>query len=246
MFPIEAKLIPLKVAVIDQEPKYMQVLRAIARQIKGVRVKKVTIFKDIKDASNTFNKNEFNCIFIDLFSIGTREGYRFIARIRDSHKHIPICLYSKTEDFKLLPDRQDIPVRWRKKFIAHYYKVEKDNVLIQRKAIETTLAMCSKYILSKKLRKHLPDMKDKVEKKEHKEVIDLLLKILDEGSKKTKLREEEKIQEVLTKFESYQRAGLWIGRKAVILTRVGIIIAISLWILNLLKDELMKLLEIFR
>lgn len=113
----------LKVAILDEEIRRANLLKAIIETKSDVE--RVMIFEDIRSISNSFERDSFNVLFIDIFSIGIDLGTDFIRHIRTHYPVVPICLYSK---FSMLSEMRGVSDYWRNR-LEHYFRLEKDQTI---------------------------------------------------------------------------------------------------------------------
>jgi hypothetical protein len=87
-------------------------------------VAKVEVYDHLETARRALGSGVFNCLFIDIFSIGIDGGIELIQYLQAKFSDAPICLYSESSDLITMPDVSEY---WRKKF-GHYLKLGKDQL----------------------------------------------------------------------------------------------------------------------
>jgi hypothetical protein len=112
----------LRVAILASKPTYAGVLKSIIESNHAVE--RVEIQKDREATEALFRNHSFNCMFIDIFSIGVPESIRFIEHMRRSYPIVPICLYSELANLVSMPD---ISEDWLERF-EHYFKLPADQM----------------------------------------------------------------------------------------------------------------------
>lgn len=120
---LDLPLPPLKVAILDKDGLYAGVLRAIIET--KVNVESVKTFDGIKMTDNALRHDEYNILFIDIFSVGTKQGPDFISYVRTQYPIVPICLYSYSD---MLTEMKGVSDYWKDRF-SHYFKLEKDQTI---------------------------------------------------------------------------------------------------------------------
>jgi hypothetical protein len=99
--------------------------RTLQRQLATKpNVAKVEIFDRLETARKALGDGEFNCLFVDIFSLGIDTGIELIQLIQAKSPEAPICLYSESSDLITMPDVSEF---WRKKF-GHFAKLGKDQI----------------------------------------------------------------------------------------------------------------------
>jgi hypothetical protein len=110
----------LRAAIFTSKPTYAGVLKSIIKSNDAVEM--VEIQNDREAIQALFRDHGFNCMFIDIFSIGVPESIRFIEHMRQSYRAVPICLYSELANLVSMPDVNEY---WLDRF-EHYFKLPAD------------------------------------------------------------------------------------------------------------------------
>src|SRR6185436_6241205 len=120
--PEEETALPvtLRVAILDADDTSSRVLQALIGMKLGIE--KVKTFSEPDIAKQAFRNEDFNCLFIDIFSFDAKMGVEFIEYVRREYPEVSICLYSQSPLLLTMPDVSD---EWRNRF-GHYFKLSKD------------------------------------------------------------------------------------------------------------------------
>ncbi len=115
--------LPLRVLILDNDSASAKVLKAIIETKSDIVAVQTVDRTEI--ANNVLRNDHFNSLFIDIFSIGTETGVKFIEHVRTAYPTVPICLYSKLIDLRTMPEVNEY---WRQR-LHHYYKLPKDQTI---------------------------------------------------------------------------------------------------------------------
>jgi DNA-binding NarL/FixJ family response regulator len=146
--------LPLKVAILDTDSLEANALKTVIEAKQDIV--EVKIFNQIQSADEAFSKDNFNSLFIDIFSLGVEIGIKFIEHVRSEYPTIPICLYSSSQSLRLMPSVNDY---WRTRF-NHYYQLAKDQTIqnLDRSA-EQVLEALSSYLQAATVRFQLSNLR---------------------------------------------------------------------------------------
>lgn len=148
---------PLKIAILDATLDTAEVLKAVLALKTGIQ--RITVFSDRGVASEAFTREGANALFIDIFSVGVREGIAFIEAIRRNHPIVPICLYSSESDLATMPG---VNTYWQNRF-DHYFKLVKDlPTRTLSTSVDAVLASLSYELQANVARDKLSDLKIKL------------------------------------------------------------------------------------
>jgi hypothetical protein len=114
--------------------------RVSARNLQSVLeakpyIAKVEVFNHPGTARRAFRGAGFNCLFVDIYSLGVDAGIELIQHVETTCPEAPICLYS---DSSSLITMSDVSQTWRNRF-GHYFKLGKDQLTPASEAEVDTL-----------------------------------------------------------------------------------------------------------
>jgi len=103
--------------------------RVSARNLQKVleakpHIAKVEVFNHAGNARRAFRGAGFNCLFVDIYSIGVDAGLELIQYVEAACPEAPICLYSDSSNLITLVD---VSQTWRNRF-GHFLKLGKDQL----------------------------------------------------------------------------------------------------------------------
>jgi hypothetical protein len=131
----------LKVVILDKDTTSAKILKAVIET--NPDMDEVAVFDQQIDSDIAFRDKNFNCLFIDIFSLGVDTGIDIIDSMRRDHPKFPICLYSSASNLSEMPCVNDY---WRIRF-GHFYKLAKDQIIqMQDGAVEDVLYSLSRYL----------------------------------------------------------------------------------------------------
>lgn len=144
----------LDITIIESDTKIASLLRSA---FEGHRqVKSVSILPDTTSALDRFRDESSNALLINIFDVGIDSGVTLIENLRNTVKHIPICLLGSTDQLTLMTD---VNVRWRSRF-KHYYKLQTDlNLSSLSSRIEQIIHLFGIYLLSRMASSRLREIK---------------------------------------------------------------------------------------
>ena len=140
--------LPLKVAILDKETVYAGVLKAIIETKTDIEV--VKTFKEANITDNALRHEKYNTLFIDIFSIGAKQGTDFISHVRTQYPVVPICLYSFPS---MLSEMKGISDYWKNR-LGHYYRLKKDQTVESLNSSAEDMIYAMAYELEFNLAKH--------------------------------------------------------------------------------------------
>ncbi len=114
--------------------------RVSARNLHNVlearpHIAKVEVFNHPGPARRAFRGAGFNCLFVDIYSLGVDAGLELIQYVEAACPEAPICLYSDSSSLITVPD---VSQAWRNRF-GHYFKLGKDQLTRASEADVDTL-----------------------------------------------------------------------------------------------------------
>lgn len=179
----------LRVMILDAETTTGSALKVIIQN--NPLVEKASIFTNAHDAKIHLQNDGFNSIFIDIFSIGTEIGIKFIEHVRLEYPAIPICLYSESNSLTFMPGVNDY---WKSRF-SHYYFLFKDQTIQKLdKSSNETLISFTEYLETALARLKLTNIRTYLsetsaisseEKKEIEEVTQIVEKVLERKAERS-------------------------------------------------------------
>ncbi len=98
-------------------------------------IAKVEVFNHAGPARRAFRGAGFNCLFVDIYSLGVDAGLELIQYVEAACPEAPICLYSDSSSLITMPD---VSQTWRNRF-GHYLKFGKDQLTRASEADVDTL-----------------------------------------------------------------------------------------------------------
>lgn len=115
------KLWPLKIAIISGDNDGISKLHSELKNYNS-QLLTTTIYGNYEDAKKAMSKEEIHCVFIDIFSLDTRQGIDLISYARDRHRNIGFAIYGKNQDLHTLPMVEEF---WRST-LQHFWKLQMD------------------------------------------------------------------------------------------------------------------------
>lgn len=105
-----SEIVMLNVAILDPDATTGQALHDMVNKFKGVsKLEGMTIrvtpppVKTVKAATSVFKSGSATCLFIDIYSLGAKEGIEFYQYVRDQHPLAPICRYATQSNLAQQP-----------------------------------------------------------------------------------------------------------------------------------------------
>jgi CheY-like chemotaxis protein len=150
---VEKLPVPLKVVILDSDASSAKVLKAVVESKPDIEAVETSATPQAAD--RLFREQGFNSLFIDVFSVGTVEGVKFIEHTREKYPTIPICLYSVASNLVTTPG---VDNNWHRRF-SHYYKVLKDQTVpALDSAVEDILPKLSNWFLTRTAQTRVSDI----------------------------------------------------------------------------------------
>jgi hypothetical protein len=99
--------------------------RTLQRVLEGKpNIARVEVIGQPGIAGRAFDGAGFNCLFVDIYSLGIDAGIDLIQHVEAACPEAPICLYCDSSSLITMPD---VSETWRKRF-GRYFKLGKDEV----------------------------------------------------------------------------------------------------------------------
>ena len=138
------QLWPLKIAIISGDHNGVSRLHLELKKYNP-QLLTTTIYENYGNAKEAMSKEEIHCVFIDIFSLDTRQGIDLISYARDRHRNIGFAIYGKSKDLYTLPMVEEF---WRST-LQHFWKLQMDaNNESFRISVEDIIVMFFIYRLS--------------------------------------------------------------------------------------------------
>jgi hypothetical protein len=143
--PLDYQLpVPLQVVIADANQISAEILQAVLRSSPGVvETDIVSSAGHVRDSLFMRDRENYNAVFIDIFSLSVDLGIYFIDYVRTRYRHVVFCLYSREDDLRSMPG---VPDEWRARF-QHFYRIAKDqNLESLQAAVKELLVVLSEYV----------------------------------------------------------------------------------------------------
>lgn len=112
----------LVAAVLDDDSTSAAVLKAILQEKNHVKSVDVFTSAATDGLLGALVDGKFNCVFIDVFTVGVDRAVQFIQQVRRDSPVVDFCLYSRANELATLPG---VTEDWRSRF-GHYFRLPKD------------------------------------------------------------------------------------------------------------------------